>query len=168
MDRACQGATVIEVGTLRGDLALWCCTQRPDIRWTMVDNWLPMDEQPEAYRATGDDHALHPKSIADRNRAAALGVADRIEARVLQGNSVEVANGLMEASADLVFIDADHSYDGCAADIVAWKRVVKLGGWLGGHDYRNPDPRFGGVDRAVDEAFESVEMGANYTWWIRL
>jgi predicted O-methyltransferase YrrM len=73
---------------------------------------------------------------------------------------------------DFVFIDADHSYEGCKADIEAWFPKVKPGGLLSGHDYDNPDfPEFG-VKRAVDEFAarhgHSVELGDNLTWFIRL
>lgn len=63
---------------------------------------------------------------------------------------------------DLVFIDGDHSYEGCAGDIEAWLPNIKSGGILAIHDYKKatltydeetcPHPRpWPGVDRAVDE-----------------
>lgn len=63
---------------------------------------------------------------------------------------------------DLVFIDADHSYNGCKGDIEAWLPNIKPGGILAIHDYKKdtltydeatcPHPRpWPGVDRAVDE-----------------
>lgn len=168
IERSAQGAVVIEVGTLVGHLALYVASQRPDIRWVMVDNWLPRSSQPAAYVATGDDHALHDQRRANRNRQRALKVAHQIGAVVMDGNSTDIAARVAQGSADLVFIDADHSFEGCRADIAAWRGAVRKSGWIGGHDYHNPDPRFSGVDRAVDEAFpRGVNKGPNYTWWAR-
>jgi len=159
----------VEVGTLHGHLAYTVREAFPKAMITMVDNWLPMDQQPKHYIETKDDHALHNAARALRNETAARNVASNIGAFVMKSDSVEAARNFQQHSVDMVFIDADHSYEGCKQDIQAWKSKVKVGGWLGGHDYRNPDPRFGGVDKAVDEAFpDGVERGENFTWWVQL
>jgi len=55
---------------------------------------------------------------------------------------------------DFVYIDADHTYEGCLEDIKAWYPKVKLGGVIGGHDYvehvNGFDVKFG-VLEAVNE-----------------
>lgn len=63
--------------------------------------------------------------------------------------------------ADFVFIDAGHSYRAVKADIEAWERKVKPGGWFGGHDYH---PEFSGVMRAVGEAFGKVKVHEGWIW----
>ena len=62
---------------------------------------------------------------------------------------------------DMVFIDGDHSYEGCKGDILAWLPNIKSGGFLAVHDYKKnqvlpnqngPHPKaWPGVDQAVDE-----------------
>lgn len=83
----------------------------------------------------------------------------------IHGDSVNVGLGWETAKAQMVFIDGDHSYEGCAADIQAWLPNIAPGGILAIHDYRKGDafakPDDGrkkphpmawpGVDRAVDE-----------------
>lgn len=65
------------------------------------------------------------------------------------------------APVDMVFIDADHSYEACKRDILAWLPKIKSGGIIAIHDYGKsqvrfnmngpiPDP-FPGVDAAVNE-----------------
>ena len=49
----------------------------------------------------------------------------------------------------LLFIDADHTYEGCLADYRDWSRWVVPGGCLALHDVRNP--AWPGVQRLVDE-----------------
>lgn len=46
----------------------------------------------------------------------------------------------------LVFIDADHSHEGCMRDYVAWERLIEPGGMLAFHDTHLP-----GVARVVEE-----------------
>lgn len=50
-------------------------------------------------------------------------------------NSTKLALGLFEdASIDMLFIDADHSYTGVKNDYVAWHNKVRLGGHYVFHD----------------------------------
>ncbi len=49
-----------------------------------------------------------------------------------------------------VFIDGEHDYDNCKADIAAWFPKVRNGGILAGHDFADSFP---GVPKAVREAF---------------
>ena len=50
---------------------------------------------------------------------------------------------------DFIFIDGDHSYDACKADIAAWAPFVKRGGVIAFHDFGS---RADGVTRAIFEA----------------
>ena len=54
---------------------------------------------------------------------------------------------------DFIFIDGDHSYDACKADIVAWAPFVKRGGVIAFHDFGS---RADGVTRAI---FEEIKSG---------
>lgn len=50
------------------------------------------------------------------------------------GDSKEIGKN-WKIPADLVFIDGDHSFDGCLGDIEAWRDHIKPGGILALHDY---------------------------------
>lgn len=62
---------------------------------------------------------------------------------------------------DMVFVDGDHSYEGCKADILGWMPLIREGGIMAVHDYLKgdlqPDPdgphpkNWPGVDQAVQE-----------------
>lgn len=64
-----------------------------------------------------------------------------------RGYSREFENNFNDKSIDILFIDADHSYEGCKEDIVNFFPKVKSGGIVIFHDYGNPC----GVKKAVDE-----------------
>ena len=81
---------------------------------------------------------------------------------VLKGESTEMAKQFNGNNADMVFIDADHTYEGCKADIEAW--LPKCNKFICGHDY-NLD--FPDVVRAVTEKFKTVNK-VDSIWWVKL
>lgn len=51
---------------------------------------------------------------------------------------------------DTLFIDGDHTFDGCLEDFINWYAKVKPGGRIIFHDYGRPTKEHEGVTRAVD------------------
>jgi hypothetical protein len=159
-----------EIGVFAGDLSARLL-QRPDLRLFMVDSW-----EGDKNRAdeTGDFHDALTQGQQDgfyrmtQNRVA---FADP-RAQIIRKRSDMAARDIPDCSLDFVFIDADHTYEGCRADLIAWEPKLIPGGLLSGHDYNHPDFPEWGVKRAVDEFCEqtglSVELGDNYTWFIRM
>tara|TARA_B110000238_G_C15889097_1_gene336869 strand:- start:36 stop:524 length:489 start_codon:yes stop_codon:yes gene_type:complete len=76
----------------------------------------------------------------------------------IQGKSGIVVNEV--PNVDLVFIDADHSYQGCSIDIKAYTPKVNQGGILSGHDIDFP-----GVNKAVNELVQTFDVGPNNVWF---
>ena len=72
--------------------------------------------------------------------------------RPVRMNSVDAAKLYADKSLDFVFIDGLHSYEACISDIRSWLPKVKIGGYIGGHDFDGPEP-FNGVKKAVTEVF---------------
>ena len=70
--------------------------------------------------------------------------------RLLKGKSLVVAKKLDPQEADLVWVDAGHTYEDAKADIEAWWNHVADDGWIGGDDYSEYYP---GVQQAVAEFF---------------
>ena len=54
---------------------------------------------------------------------------------------------------DLIFIDGDHTYDGCLSDMKDYMPMLEAGGYLVVHDYNSP--LHPGVSKAVDEIIQS-------------
>ena len=73
--------------------------------------------------------------------------------RILRRFSKETSKHFKNESLDFIYIDAQHSYNGCKEDIELWWPKLKKGGIFAGHDYLNgslPEGEFG-VKKAVDE-----------------
>lgn len=165
-----------EIGTGHCNMMKELLRQHPTLHLHIVDNWLPADQQPQAYIDTGDDFAKRDEELCEAHYQQAVAVAKSYRGRVTihRADSVEAARDIEDGALDLVFIDADHSYEGCKRDIAAWLPKVRRGGWLGGHDYYNHEEKqfdFTGVDRAVDELSRNfgieIEEDLNFTWWVR-
>lgn len=155
-----------EIGVFGADLSSRLLN-RADLFLYMVDPW----EGEGASYATkeGDFHENLTQEQQDGYYEMSLGKTDFAADRrqVLRLRSVEAAKHVPDNSLDFVFIDGDHSYEGCKSDIEAWFPKVKPGGLLCGHDYKNVDCPFPGVDKAVEELPFPFETGDNFTWFTR-
>lgn len=65
---------------------------------------------------------------------------------------------------DMVFLDGHHDEAHVAAEIRKYARLVRPGGVLCGHDYRNREHP--GVQRAVDACLRSARRGPGSIWWV--
>jgi predicted O-methyltransferase YrrM len=80
-----------------------------------------------------------------------LGYHDNID--IVRALSVEGASKFSDNTFDWVYIDADHSYNGCKDDLNAYKDKVKEDGYICGHDYLREGfelPGYG-TNQAVDD-----------------
>ena len=76
--------------------------------------------------------------------------------------SLDAARVLSSYRFDMIFLDADHSYEAVSADILAWKPLLAAGGLLCGHDY---SAEFDGVRRAVNELLPGFRQGPGWLWY---
>lgn len=76
--------------------------------------------------------------------------------KVLKMSSLEAVNKFEDLSIDMVFIDADHSYEVIKEDIKAWyPKAIKF---FCGHDYH-----LLGVKKAVDEFSKTIAKRYNFS-----
>lgn len=161
--RVSAGAIGAEVGVYDGGMSKALFKLIPGLRLFMVDRWTEYT----ADQVAGDPGARMPKigrKIWKAIKAQAVAAVAGYPATILKMDSVEAAGKIEDGSLDFVFIDGDHSYDGCKRDIEAWLSKVKPGGWLMGHDYTIRP----GVKRAVDELGMVVELDRDKVWAVKL
>lgn len=87
---------------------------------------------------------------------------DKVE--LVRDTTINASKKYDDNSFDFVFIDGDHTYDGCFNDIVAWYSKVKDGGILSGHDYfeHTSAYKFGVIEAVNDFVNQNTEIGKIY------
>lgn len=105
--------------------------------------------------AVFDAFTTHLQAHLETGRVVAMRMPGRAGVPRLQAAHV---------TADLVFLDGDHRHEAVAADLaLAWP-LVRSGGRLAGHDYRNAT--WPGVTTAVDERFPTGVQTLGGLWWV--
>lgn len=151
---------LVEVGMKSGRNMDRILNQCPDLIAHGVDCWVPTE-----------NYKRWPDSSHAKNEREADQVVAKYPSRLTKhkGFSVPVSEAFEDESVDMVFIDADHSYEGVRADIDSWMPKVKTGGVISGHDYDNTvkyGDLFKGVDKAVKETFGfSFILEDDHVWW---
>jgi hypothetical protein len=156
----------VEIGVLNANTAHRLLLALPFLEHHMIDPWC-VPEKGSSYAKQADTNAqksqdAHEKAYQKTKKLTAFAGK---RAHIYRAMSHEVVDQFKDGSLDFVFIDGDHSYDGVKLDISLWLPKVKPGGWIGGHDYDHP--KLPGVSKAVDEAFDMVELDDNRTWFKR-
>ena len=157
-----------EIGVFAGELSARLLS-RGDIKLKMIDSWTTHENSP--YVESNDFHSKLTQEQQDNYKKMAFDntefASDRRE--ILHLTSEEASKLIPDESLDFIFIDADHSYEGCKTDIALWYKKVKKGGMISGHDYSNPYCPGFEVNRAVDEFIKAsgmkLELGENFTWF---
>ena len=121
-----QGAEIAEIGVHRGDFARHILQTCHPKRLVLVDLDLSL---------------VDPAVTSD----------PRVEQ--IRGYSHDILDSFADDSFDWIYIDADHSYEGCKRDALAAASKVRPGGHLVFNDFAHLDAGLGiyGVHRAVVE-----------------
>ncbi len=98
---------------------------------------------------------------------------DRLTINPMQMTSQEAAKQFTghpyHPQLDMVFIDGDHRYSECLADIKRWITKIRPGGVICGHDYH--DSGFPGVEEAVKAFFrpeEIIHPEGTHLWVVKI
>lgn len=146
--------TGVEIGVLRGHNSYNILKNLPIKLMYLVDSY----KQYENYRIYANP---------TRDEAKAHRLLKEFEDRIiwLKGLSERVAKDIPNGL-DFVYIDGNHDYGYVKKDIELYWPKVRVGGILGGHDFR-PDER--GVVKAVLEwaKRDNLKMhGKHDDWWV--
>lgn len=155
---------IIEVGVWKGKTTQILARNTRGRVWA-VDHWMGTPHDP-------DQHALYEAAVSSGRKTVRREFMRNLHDYITRGrvhvvdmDSAAAAEHLFEIhgpSFDMVFIDADHSYEACARDIAAYRQCLRSGGLLCGHDYKESYP---GVMRAVDEAFGGAAIVGPASIW---
>jgi hypothetical protein len=156
--RAARGCEcILELGSFRGRSARAMLDNSNAMLWC-VDTWRGSGRggKSAGLRVDESDYQLFRANLGD--------VWHRV---IVMQMTTNAAAGWFEEHGrrgffDLIFIDADHSYPACRADIVNYTPFLREGGILSGHDYQ---AGWKGVDRAVAELVLNPQHGGKAIWW---
>ncbi len=137
----------LEVGSFKGKSTCFIASGLdPSARLACVDTW-HNDAMP--YDNHGDVMSEFLENVS--------GYRNSIETH--RGRSIDVA-ARWHRPIDLLFIDGDHSYEGCSTDLKAWLGFVRPGGWIAFHDSSEE-----GVARAISEFLPKTLRGPQVNAW---
>ena len=156
----------IELGVYEGKMSRYMLKALPRLTLYMVDRW--QQYTPEERKISTGKMPKDGQDVFDRAYKMSCAVAEEIGPRaIIVRASTDEALSLVPRKFDFVFIDADHSYEAVKRDIKRWRKRVRRGGILAGHDYkRSSHP---GVTRAVNEIFPAgLETDVNGVWLVRM
>lgn len=143
---------VINIGAGSGTSGLAFMESRPDLALVTVD--IENNDSPLG-SLYSERHVMRAAGFGDQHdvRWSQLHMDSK-----LAGHTWPMSG---ERNPNMVFIDGDHSYEGCKGDIEAWLPHIVPGGIIAVHDYLKgdlaPDPNgphpmpWPGVDSAVNE-----------------
>lgn len=132
-----------ELGVFRGDTFFSLLDRHPDLQIVGVDTW-------EWGERDGDDgsrsYRVSPLHLFEADIKRDIRKYGN-RAQIIKGRTVEAAKAYPDGHFDLVFIDADHTYEGVRADIEAWWPKTKF---LTGHDIDMPSVKRAVADECRD------------------
>jgi hypothetical protein len=125
-----DNAVVVEIGTWKGKSTYCIAKGLRNGRIFSVD---PFDASGEEESAVVYQDRKGEGSLLEQfqNRMQDLGVLDRIVP--MKGYSSEFVGKFPEI--DFLFIDGDHSIDGCDFDFTNYAPYLKIGGYIAFHDF---------------------------------
>lgn len=134
-----------EIGCAHGGFARTVLSQWKGKKYHMIDPWKTQDA--DVYR----ERQPSPEDYETQyQECAALAEEDKRVA-VIREFSIPAAATFKKNQLDVAYIDGNHAYGQVMADMDAWWPKVKIGGIMGGHDFRTKTDEgwFCEVDSAV-------------------
>jgi len=148
------GTVMVEVGCYYGESTLiWASSDKID-KIVAVDRWMDFYDK--------SDLASERGNMKEVERMFDANIKGNSKIEKIKGSSVDVSKLFTPQKLDFIYIDASHKYDDVVADINAWRRCLKGGSILGGHDINNSDVR-----RAVYDTIGEPDFTFDDFSWIK-
>jgi GT2 family glycosyltransferase len=140
-----DGGRILEIGVWQGKslCTLHDIIIRKKLKVYAIDTFAGSDNEPDMIASAKSMDLLS----VFKNNLERFGIESTIYRD--RSDNKELINFFADNTFDLIFIDADHSYEGVTKDIQNWMPKTKR--FIGGHDYGLTGPIHEGVTRAVKE-----------------
>lgn len=156
-------AVIVEIGSWKGRSTKALALSSPGTVYA-IDHWEGSEDerfssQNEAVRF-GADLML---GIFRKNMGNLIDLGKVVPIQADSADAMEkLAAALGGKTADMVFVDGDHQYEPVKRDIENYRKFLRPGGLLCGHDYWEDHP---GVIKAVNETVPGFKRGARAIWY---
>lgn len=163
-----------ELGVHQGFMSRVLLDKIPNLELHMVDLW-GVHPDDSAFVKSGDLRSRHSwKDYNDNLLLARRRVRQHTWHAHIHVTSTHAASKLFNDEAlNFVFIDGDHSFEGCYQDMQDWWSKVRPGGIFSGHDYNyHPKGMKIEVTQAVDQFLKEqnrtadLRLGPSCVWWL--
>lgn len=145
-------AHFVEIGSWKGRSSVYMAVEifnsQKYIKFDCVDTWEGSEEHLNP-RSSNFKKELEDKNWLYKEFLKNIEPVKNI-INPIRTTSLKASRLYEDRFVDFVFIDASHDYENVKIDIDSWYPKVKIGGFIGGHDY----PHWKGVKKAVDEFLE--------------
>jgi predicted O-methyltransferase YrrM len=153
-----QVKKLAEIGVWLGETSYFFSQFFPEAHLYLIDPWKPSKQ----YLENGHGPSLIQQEYDWARQNVYRLFQNNSQVSILQKTSHEALN-LVPNHLDLAFIDGDHSYEAVKHDIQNWKKKVRPGGILAGHDYHSDFP---GVVLAVQDCLkDQFQVGEDNVWF---
>jgi hypothetical protein len=142
-----KGGVGIELGVARGNFSKVLLEHARPRKLHLVDLWTGCPYTTEAERERDWQKVQESRRREVYRKMAYL--VEKGKVQIHEMSTLDAAPLFPDGHFDWVFVDADHTYEGCLADADAYLPKLRVGGYMMFHDYLDR-PRYG-VVRAVDE-----------------
>jgi len=88
-------------------------------------------------------------------------VADKPFVKIYREYTFDAVSRFPDEYFDLIYIDADHTYEGCKKDLIDWYPKIKKGGFFTGDDYSHHRAKYTGIKFGVIEAVNEFAENHN-------
>lgn len=157
---AVSAPRVVELGVYEAECSERLLSGHPTLRWLGVDSYAENIGDLTGQRRDSEEILLSART----KLLPWLGT----RAQLLIARTDAAAAAYSAGPIDLLFVDADHTQRGVAADLAAWAPLVRPGGHVVGHDYC---PQFNGVVQAVHAALPrgaTLHLAPDMVFWWRV
>jgi hypothetical protein len=148
-----------EIGVYAGEFAQSLMRVSKADKLILIDAWELFRPILVSADANGNNPVILPgtllRSTVEKKFAKDIAAG---RCQIMQGWSAECIPQIENKSLDWVYIDADHSYEGCLRDLLLVEEKMKEDSFIMGHDYefnkqkcRDSESWSFGVGKAVDE-----------------
>jgi hypothetical protein len=157
--------TGVEVGVQKAEYSKYLL-DNTDMFLYLVDTWKQLPNY------------IDPANISDSEQDICMQIAIKnlsdydTRYKIIRKLSVDAAKDFQDSSLDFIYLDAQHTWNACTADLNAWYHKLKVGGIMSGHDFLNaygdiPHEMMFEVETAVREfiANKSIDLFITYESW---